>query len=67
MPHREHRQPQDVSETVTNYLDMTKPRTRKQSDRPSQPTERRRVGRRKRPPKAIDNEGLPLETGNDLA
>ena len=64
--HERDLQPQDVSETVTNYLDMTSPRRRNvnrvrrfDDGDEEQPTER--------PWRAIDNEGLPLEMGNDFA
>jgi hypothetical protein len=62
----DNRQPRDVSETVTNYLDMTAPRER----RPPLPERPRRRSDAQRPTerdKLIDNEGLSLEEGNDFA
>jgi hypothetical protein len=56
------RQPRAVSETLVNYLDMTRPRSRAPRRRPPR---RERQGRAKRPP--IDNRDLSLEEGNDFA
>ena len=56
------RQPRDVSATVTNYLDMTGPRGSRKRHETEPELERQRER-----PGLIDNEGLPLEEGNDLA
>jgi hypothetical protein len=60
------RQPQDVSEIVTNYLEMTRPR-----DRQSRPRRRSRPERgaptRERESPSVDDDVLPLVGGNDLA
>ena len=58
------RQPKTPSKTLANYLDMTAPRNRvpKQARPP-----RRRDERQRRARAPIDNQGLGLEEGNDLA
>jgi hypothetical protein len=56
------RQPQAVSKTLANYLDMTTPRSRAPKRRPPRHEEQ---GRTTRPP--IDNRDLSLEEGNDFA
>jgi hypothetical protein len=64
--HERDLQPQDVSETVTNYLDMTSPRRRKANRaRPGDDGDDEQST--ERPWRLIDNEGLPLEAGNDFA
>ena len=57
-----HRQPRDVSASVTNYLDMTAPgdRRKRRKGEPDESQRREHDGR-------IDNEGLSLEEGNDFA
>jgi hypothetical protein len=60
---REHfRQPQRVSKSLSNYLNMTAPRRRppRQDSRPRRDDE-------ESPRPVIDNRGLPLEEGNDFA
>jgi hypothetical protein len=59
------RQPQMVSKSVANYLDMTTPRSRMSKQRLRRREERKEQGRTTRPP--IDNRGLSLEEGNDFA
>ena len=54
------RQPQTVSNTLANYLDMTTPASRM----PRRPR-RHEPAQPKRP--SIDNRGLSLEEGNDFA
>ena len=56
------RQPRNVSATVTNYLDMTAPRRPRKRPRskPDQQRPREHQG-------LIENEGLSLEEGNDVA
>jgi hypothetical protein len=56
------RQPETVSKSVADYLDMTRPRPPARTRRPP-----RRDGQEwtTRPP--IDNRGLTLEEGNDFA
>jgi len=61
MSYDEPRQPQDVSEVVTNYLQMTSAVVR------PRPDDHQRRWRERRPGALIDNEGLPLEEGNDFA
>jgi hypothetical protein len=56
------RQPQRVTKTLDNYLAMTTPR------RSTSPRRPRRRDVPVRPPRPlIDNRGLSLEEGNDLA
>ena len=63
MAEHEHiRQPDTVSKPLTNYLDMTAPRTRAPKQRPRRRAEQEAVAR---PP--LDNRGLSLEEGNDFA
>jgi hypothetical protein len=56
------RRPETVSKPITNYLDMTTPRSRTPQRRPRRGDEQERTTR---PP--IDNRGLSLEEGNDFA
>jgi hypothetical protein len=56
------RQPEDVSQSVSDYLEMTSPRRRRSKEKP-----RRRDDRNDSPRRGIDNRGLPLEEGNDFA
>jgi hypothetical protein len=56
------RQPQTVSNTVANYLDMTAPRRNRPKRRPRHRDDDEQT---KRPP--IDNRGLNLDEGNDFA
>jgi hypothetical protein len=56
------RQPQQVSKTVANYLDMTTPRSRASKQRRGRREEPRPTTR---PP--LDNRALSLEEGNDFA
>jgi hypothetical protein len=56
------RQPETVSKSLANYLDMTTPRSRGRRRRPAR---RREQERTIRPP--LDNRGLSLEDGNDFA
>jgi hypothetical protein len=60
--HEELQQPQNVSNPVTDYLDMTIPPPRAPKKRPP----RREDPPRSRP-RPIDNSGLSLEEGNDYA
>jgi hypothetical protein len=60
--HEDLRQPQTVSKTVANYLDMTTPRSRAPKRRPRRRPEQERTTR-----PAIDNRDLSLEEGNDFA
>ena len=56
------RQPQDVSEFVSDYLEMTSPRRRPPKQKP-----RRRDNPKDSPRPGIDNRGLSLDEGNDFA
>jgi len=56
------RQPQDVSEPVSDYLEMTSARRRRPKQKP-----RRRDDRKDEPRRGIDNRGLSLDEGNDFA
>jgi hypothetical protein len=56
------RQPQNVSQSVSDYLEMTSPGRR----RPKQ-TAPRRDDRKDVPRRGIDNRGLSLDEGNDFA
>jgi hypothetical protein len=60
--HEDLRQPQTVSKTVANYLDMTTARSRAPKRRPRRRPEQERTTR-----PAIDNRDLSLEEGNDFA
>jgi hypothetical protein len=55
-------QPETVSKPLTNYLDMTTPRSRVPVRRARRRDEYERGAR-----PAIDNRGLSLEEGNDFA
>jgi hypothetical protein len=56
------RQPQTMSTSLANYLDMTTPRSRAPTRRAPRRGEQQRSTQ---PP--IDNRGLSLEEGNDFA
>jgi hypothetical protein len=56
------RQPQRVSKSVSNYLNMTSPR-----QRPSKQNSRLRRDAKDSARPVLDNRGLPLEEGNDFA
>ncbi len=56
------RQPNDVSQSVSDYLEMTSPQRRR-----LKPNPRRRDDREDSPRRGIDNRGLSLDEGNDFA
>ena len=56
------RQPQNVSQSVSDYLEMTSPQRRRPKQKP-----RRRDDRKDSPRRGIDNRGLSLDEGNDFA
>ena len=56
------RQPKDVSQSVSDYLEMTSPQRRRPKQKP-----RRRDDRKDSPRRGIDNRGLSLDEGNDFA
>ena len=56
------RQPETVTNSIANYLDMTAPRARAPKRQPPRRDEQERTTR---PP--IDNRDLSLEEGNDFA
>ena len=56
------RQPNDVSQSVSDYLEMTSPKRRRLKQNP-----RRRDDRKDSPRRGIDNRGLSLDEGNDFA
>jgi hypothetical protein len=56
------RQPQNASQPVSNYLDMTSPRRRSQAQEPRVRDHEKESAR-----PVIDNRNLGLEEGNDFA
>jgi hypothetical protein len=56
------RQPEDVSQSVSDYLEMTSPQRRRPRQKP-----RRGDDRKESPRREIDNRDLSLDEGNDFA
>ena len=56
------RQPDTVSELITEYLDMTAPRRRAPRRRPARRADQERATR-----PVLDNRDLSLDEGNDFA